>query len=240
MGGIRETPRPHAELRLRPSPERPSNAPPNRAPEHATAMRACTGPNGSSSGTDIPAESGVCRDGPANPSRPARALRPGAFGASLRGVLRMEPLKSACSGVEIVAYWRSSADAGRRHIGLAVARSRACSPSRWSFQCTAPGAVSCCGIERTDEVAEHGSRSMGAPCPVCPPVFGPTGPGCRSALARQERPQGRPQGCCAAPEKAAFLDRPSIASTPAATRRRTLRPMMRRIRRRPSGKREAA
>jgi hypothetical protein len=237
MGGIRETPRPHAELRLRPSPERPSNAPPNRAPEHATAMRACTGPNGSSSGTDIPAESGVCRDGPANPSRPARARRIWRFLAWRASDGAPEERRL---GVEIVAYWRSSADAGRRHIGLAVARSRACSPSRWSFQCTAPGAVSCCGIERADEVAEHGSRSMGAPCPVCPPVFGPTGPGCRSALARQERPQGRPQGCCAAPEKAAFLDRPSIASTPAATRRRTLRPMMRRIRRRPSGKREAA
>src|SRR3982750_301906 len=97
MGGIRESPRTHAEVRLRPSPERPSNAPSHGAPEHATAMRAYMGPNGSSSGTDIPVESGACRDGPASPSRSARALRPGAFGASVGGALRMAPPKEAHS-----------------------------------------------------------------------------------------------------------------------------------------------
>src|SRR3954452_11520627 len=98
MGGIRESPRTHAEVRLRPSSERPSNAPSHRAPEHATAMRAYMGPNGSSSGTDIPAESGVCRDGPASPSRSARALRPGAFGASVGGALRMAPRRRLIAG----------------------------------------------------------------------------------------------------------------------------------------------
>src|SRR3954449_10746468 len=98
MGGIRETPRAHAEVRLRPSPERPSNAPSHRAPEHATAIRACMGPNGLKSGADIPVESGACRDGPANPSRSARALRPGAFGASLRGALRIASRRQLIAG----------------------------------------------------------------------------------------------------------------------------------------------
>src|SRR3954469_10552980 len=98
MGGIRETPRAHAEVRLRPSPKRPSNAPSHGAPEHATAMRACMGPNGSKSGTDIPAESGVCRDGTANPSRSVRALRPGAFGASLGACFGWRPRRRLITG----------------------------------------------------------------------------------------------------------------------------------------------
>src|SRR5215218_5935646 len=57
------------------------------------------------------------------------------------------------------------------------------------------------GTEGADEMAGHGSESIGAPCPVCVPVLRSTDDGCRPALARQ----GRRQGCLAAPPKAALL-----------------------------------